>query len=167
MDYNNMKMRHSFLQFMKIGTLEEFSVLGVGSSDLSMEYSADEETYKWVTQKGGKTVTKGYEVTSGVEQYVHQDDPLFPAIDKLRRALATGSAANGQLINVFAYEVEDDQPTTAPAEQWDISISFETFGGSAEDPLTIGYTINYNGTPEAGTATIDYDLKTATFAETV
>ena len=166
LDYNKMEMRHKFLQFVKLTGMTDFSVLGVGSTDISMEYSADSETYKWVTQKGGKTISKGYEVTSGVEQFVHADDPLFEAIDKLRRRLATSDAV-GELINVFSYETEDDFPTTAPAEKWDISIEFTTFGGSSEDPLTIGYTINYNGTPEVGVATVDYDTATATFAEEV
>lgn len=167
MDYKNLKLRHEFLQFVKIGVSEVFNVLGVGSSDLSLEYSATSNTYKWVTQKNGKTVTTGYELTSGVEQYVHKDDPLFTAIDKLRRKLATGVEATGEILNVYVYEGVGEAPLTAPADKMDIGIEFNTFGGGSEDPLTIGYTINYNGTPVEGIATIDYDTQTATFAPTV
>src|SRR5690554_325190 len=165
LDYNKMEQRYKFLQFIKLGDMEAFKILGVGVSDLSMEYSGDEESYRWVTQKNGKTINRGYEVTSGVEQLVHSDDPVFSAIDAIRRKLGVGAEASGEIVNVFAYEEEDDFPTTAPAEKWDVSITINSFGGGAEDGLTIGYTINYNGTPVEGNATIDYEDKEATFTE--
>lgn len=167
MDYDKLVLRDKFLQFVKIGGMTAFGVLGVGSTDLSMEYSPESNTYKWVTQKNGKTITTGYEVSSGVEQFIHKDDPLFEEVDKMRRALATGSDAEGQIINVYIYEAVGELPTTAPADQTNISIEFSSYGGSSDDPLQIGYTINYNGTPKAGTATIDYDTNSATFLATV
>lgn len=164
LDYDNMKQRHQFLQFIKLKGMEEYSILGVGAEDIAIEYSADSETYKWVTMKNGKVVVRGYEVTSGIEQFVHSDDPIFPVIDGLRRKLAT-QEATGTILNVAVYMQEEERPTTAKAEEHDISIEFESFGGSSEDPLTLGYTINYNGDPRTGVATLDYEGKTATFEE--
>ena len=164
MDYSKMKLRHQLLQFVKLGEMEAYSILGVGSEDIAIEYSAQSNTYKWVTQKNGKTVTTGYEVTSGVEQFVHADDPLFVVIDKLRRSLATGTKATGSILTVALYLQDEEEPTTASADEQEISIEFNTFGGSSDNPLTIGYTINYSGDPTEGVATLDYEAKTATFA---
>lgn len=164
LDYDNMKQRHQFLQFVKIGDMEEYKILGVGAQDIAIEYSATTNSYRWVTMKNSKAVTTGYEMTSGVEQYVHNDDPLFKVIDELRRDLATTKAV-GSILNVALYLQEEDEPETASADEQDISIEFNTFGGSSEDPLTIGYTINYNGDPRKGVATLDYEEKTATFVK--
>lgn len=164
LDYDNMKQRHQFLQFVKIGEMEDYKILGVGSQDIAIEYSATTNTYKWVTMKNGKAVTSGYEMTSGIEQFVHSDDPIFKVIDDLRRELATSKAV-GTILNVALYLQEEERPTSASADEQDISIEFNTFGGSSEDPLTIGYTINYNGDPRKGVATLDYEEKTATFVK--
>ena len=163
-NYDGVKRRDQFLQFIKLGEMENYTILGVGSEEISLEYSAESNTYKWVTMKNGVTITTGYELTSGVEQFVHTKDPLFPVIDKLRRALATDKAT-GSILNVAVYLSEDEEPTTCPADEHDISIEFNTFGGSSDSPLTIGYTINYNGDPQEGVATLDYEGKTATFAK--
>ena len=164
MDYSKMKLRHQLLQFVKLGEMEAYSILGVGSEDIAIEYSAQSNTYKWVTQKNGKVITTGYEMTSGVEQYVHADDPLFSAIDKLRRSLAVGSKASGSILTVALYLQDEEEPATASADEQGISIEFNTFGGSSDNPLSIGYTLNYSGDPKEGIATLDYVAKTATFA---
>lgn len=164
-DFVKIQGRERFVQFIKIGAMEAYSILGEGSEDISIEYSAQSQTYKWVTQKNGKTVTTGYEMTSGVEQYVQTDDPLFTAIDGLRRKLATTTAI-GTILNVALYMGEEPALTGA-ADEHDISISFNQFGGSSDNPLVIGYTINYNGDPRPGVATLVPLTKSATFAPTV
>lgn len=166
MQYTDIVLRHQYIQFIKIGDMENFSIFGAGSEELNTDYEAEEFEFKAVTSKTAQSFPTGYTRNTSVEQVVFKDDPLFTAIDKLRRALALGTQASGKLISVYLYDVTTDAPTTAPADQDDVTIIFTGFGGASSDPISISYELKYTSTPIAGTATIDYTAQTATFAPT-
>lgn len=165
--YKDIVLRHQYIQFIKIGDMETYGVFGAGSEDLNTDYEAEEFEFKAVTSKTGQSFPTGYTRNTSVEQVVFKDDPVFTAVDALRRNLAIGSQASGKLISAYLYDETTELPTSAPADEDDISIVFTGFGGASSDPISISYEIKYTGTPVEGTATIDYDLQTATFVPTV
>lgn len=165
--YKDIVLRHQYLQFIKIGDMETFNIFGAGSEDLTIDYEAEEYEFKPVTSKVGQSFATGYNLNTAVEQVVFKDDPVFTAVDKLRRALAIGTQADGKLINAYLYDEETDLPTSAPADEYDVSIRFTGFGGASSDPVSISYEVRYSGLPVEGTATIDYETQSATFAPTV
>lgn len=147
--------RERFVQAIKIGKLTDFKLFGFGVEDASITYDTDEETVKWVTQKSGSTINKGYTLTTGVDQVVYTDDPLFEEIDEIRRKQIIGENAQGQLLNINLYDSDDEQPESVSGELFNIEIVANEFGG--QDDLSIGYTINYQGSPKLGTVAIDYE----------
>ncbi|WP_300733624.1 hypothetical protein [Pseudomonas sp.] len=157
MAFQKSQGRERLLQAIKIGALEEYTLFGWGVQEASIEYEADEETLKFVTQKSGMTENKGYTLSQSVEQMVYTDDPLFPVLDKIRKEQGIGAKASGQLITINLYESDVEQPASVSGEEFNIGITITSFGGSAEDKLGIGYTINFNSSPKAGTVAITYD----------
>ena len=158
--------RERLLQAIKLGTLEEYTLFGWGVQEASIEYEADEETLKFVTQKSGMTENKGYTLSQSVDQMVYTDDPLFPVIDKIRKEQGIGAKASGKLLNINLYDSDEEEPASVTGEEFDIGITITTFGGSAEDKLGIGYTINYNSSPKIGNVAITYKPLKFTFTET-
>lgn len=165
MNYKDIALRAEFLQFIKIGEMEGYKIEGVGVSDASIELSPNEVTNQWVTMRSSDTTVRSYQGTLPIEKTIYKDDPLFKEIFKLFRTRAVGAKATGKLIDAYAFEGVGEFPTTCPADEWNISIAFNGFGGGED--MSINYTINYNGDPKPGTATIDYEEFSATFAPTV
>ena len=155
--------RERFLQAIKLEGMEDFKLFGLGVQDATITYDADEDSVRYVIDKAGRTINKGYTLSTDVEQYVYKGDVLFNAIDKIRRNQEIGDKAGGELLNVNLYDSEDEQPANVTGDKFDISITVTSFGGSSEDPLSIGYTINYQGAPELGTVAITYGEDEPTF----
>lgn len=156
--------REKWAQAIKIGDLTEYSLFGWGVTDASQEYESDEETTKYVTQKAGMTINKGYTLTQGVEQTVYVDDPLFKVIDNIRKRQLLGEDASGKLLNVNLYDKPDeDKPALVSGEEFDISITINSFGGSSDDRLPISYTINLNGAPKIGNVALTWGADDITF----
>lgn len=164
--YLKSRQRDRFIQAIKIGTITDYKLFGWGVTDTGIEYESDEETKRFVTQKNGFTENKGYTLSSSVEQEVYVDDPLFPVIDNIRRRLLIGEGARGQMLNCNLYMQEAEQPATCTGEEFDISITINSFAGPAEDPLSISYTINYQGSPKIGNVALTYGEDEITFAFT-
>lgn len=156
-EYVQSKRRDQFLQAMKLGAVATYKILGWGATDIGIEYETDEETKKFVTQRSGHTTNKGYTLSSSVEQEVFTDDPLFAEIDKIRKNLTIGQGAKGKLLNVNLYDSELEQPASVSGEEFAIEVVVNSFAGPAEDPLSISYTINYQGSPVIGTVALTYE----------
>jgi hypothetical protein len=155
--------RERLLQAIKIGSLTDYVEFGWGVTDASIEYESDEETLKFVNQKSGMTENKGYTLSQSVEQMVYTDDPLFAPLDKIRKEQSIGAKASGKLLNINLYDSDEEFPATVTGEEFDIGITITSFGGSSEDKLGIGYTINFNGSPTLGNVAIDYETNKFTF----
>lgn len=165
-NYDTLIRRDQLLQFVKIGDMEDYVVHGNGIEDLALAYDAETQDYKWVTSKAGSTEVISYSITMDQEQYVQKGNPVFDAINKLRKELATD--ASGKVLTVEMFEGDDPMKiTTAPAEEMDVGIQFSTYGGASSDPLTIGYTFTSKGSPRIGVATFNHegDTSTVTFQE--
>ena len=166
--YKDIVLRDKFLQFIKIGGAEAYTILGAGSEDLALDLEAEEFEFKPVTSKSGMSAVTGYNMSTSVEQVVFKDDLVFQEVFKLFRKQAIGSQAQGKIINAYLHDVTGEAPKTAiPADEFGVGIVFTSYGGASSDPISISYELKYSGQPVAGTATIDYEAKTATFTPTL
>ena len=166
--YKQVKKRADFAQFMKLQGVEAYTLWGFGVESSGISYDIDEEETQYVVQRAPFTVQNSMSLSQDVEEKVYVDNPLFKAVDEIRRTHGMNEKASGKLLNCNLYLEEDLQPATAPAEEYDIIISITGFAeGEASEPLSISYSISYQSEPTAGTATFDWDAKTVEFAKTV
>ena len=128
-----------FMDTTPKGETQTYARIGKGVSDLSIDYNAQTVTNQDIDQDSATTEVTGYQPSSGVTQYANKGDAVYDFINGLRRKRAIGADGITTLLNVDIYEKQE------------IAISIDSYGGSAEDPLTIGYTISYRGDAEEGT----------------
>lgn len=146
--------RSQFYTFLNIGTTEtpDWAREGKFADDLTAQMNPQTTTTQDVTQDTADTDITGYQPSIGLSKSVSKTDPTFAYIDNIRRKRAILSDAYSQILNVDVFNENEDG--SYPAELQDISIQIDNFGGSASNPLTIGYTYNYRGDPVTGKATI-------------
>ena len=138
-----------FMDTTPKGETQTYARIGKGVSDLSIDYNAQTVTNQDIDQDSATTEVTGYQPSSGVTQYANKGDAVYDFINGLRRKRAIGADGITTLLNVDIYDEQQDGEYWA--EKQEIAISIDSYGGSAEDPLTIGYTISYRGDAEEGT----------------
>lgn len=146
--------RSEFYTFLNTGTTESPKWVREGkfASDMTAQMNPQTTTTQDVTQDTAETDITGYQPSIAVSKSVSKTDPAYEYINDIRRNRKILSEAYGQILNVDAFDKQSDE--SYPAELQNVSIQVDTFGGSASDPLTIGYTYNYRGDPILGKATI-------------
>lgn len=165
-NYDTIIRRDQLVQFIQLGKMKEYAVHGNGIEDLAMAYDATTQEFKWVTSKNGMEQVIDYKISLDQEQYVQAGNPVFKELNELRKALDTN--AKGKLLTVEFFKGEDPATvTTAPAEEMEVGLQFSSYGGSSDNPLTIGYTLTSIGTPKIGVATFVHEEEkvTVTFEE--
>lgn len=167
---NDVKAKRSdYYTFLNTGTADTPTWVREGrfASELTVQMNPQTTTNQDVTQDTAETDITGYQPSIGLSKSVSKSDPAFPFIDDIRRKRKILSDAYSQILNVDVFNKSEDG--SYPAEQQDVSIQIDSFGGSASDPLTIGYSYNYRGDPvtgkviiaENGTPTFTADTPTA------
>jgi len=140
-----------------------WNIIGEGHPNLSTSYNAETETQQWINQSTGSTTVKSYAPSIGTEQIAHVGDPVFDFVDKLSWDLAVGSDAETEYLEVRIYNAASPSATTYPARKSRVSISIDSEGDAATDPLSRSYNINFMGDPVYGT----FNPTAKTFTATV
>lgn len=128
---------------------------GVTTGAIGYNPKTTEETY--IHEDSATITVESYAPTMAVEAVAVSGDEVFDFIDGLRVARATLDAAETSIVNVWAYE--SGGPTAYPAEQQEVSIQIDEFGGDGGTAVKINYTINFIGDPVVGT----FNASTAAF----
>jgi hypothetical protein len=134
-----------------------YELLGEGITTGTINYNPQTTEEVYIHQASGTTQVESYKPTMPIEAEVKKGDPAFDFIETLRVARAVLSDAETDIVNVWLYET----PTAGayPAEQQNVSIQIDSFGGEGGKTAKINYTINFIGDPVAGT----FDPTTKTF----
>ena len=130
---------------------------GVTTGAIGYNPKTTEETY--IHEDSATITVESYAPTMAVEAVAVSGDEVFEFIDGLRVARATLDDAETTIVNVWAYE--SGGPTAYPAEQQDVSIQIDEFGGDGGTAVKINYTINFIGDPVVGT----FNASTSEFTE--
>lgn len=125
---------------------------GVTSGKINYNPKTSEETY--INEDSATITLESYAPTLPIEQTAKFGDPAFDFIDGLRVARAVLSAAESDIVNVWAYET--GAPPVYPAEKQAVSIQIDDFGGEGGVAAKINYTINFIGDPIPG----DFNITT-------
>ena len=140
-----------------------YALIGNGVTELSIDYGAQTKTEQYINADSATTEVTGYQPTAPVTMTAKKGDPVFAFVNELRKKRAILSDAYSDIVMADAYEVADaDDLTAIPAEKQPVSIQIGSYGGPAEEPLSIEYTINFRGDPTEGT----FDAKSKTFTAT-
>ncbi len=119
---------------------------GVASAKLGMNPETTKQTD--IDEDNARVSVDSYAPTLPIKQIAKNTDAVFEFIDNLRKTRAVNEDAETDIVLVDAYETGG--PTAYPAQQQDVSIQIDSFGGDGGKPIEIEYTINFNGDPVAG-----------------
>lgn len=157
--------RSGFMVFMNTATTSAsptYNLVGDGVTELSVDYGAQPKTEQYINADSATTEIVGYQPTVPVTMTAKKGDPVFEYVNTLRKKRAILSDAYTDIILADAYDVATAGDLTAiPAEKQPVSIQIGSYGGPAEDPLSIDYTINFRGDSVEGT----FNAKTKAFTE--
>lgn len=143
--------RSEFQTFLDItpSTTATYVLLGEGVTTGKLSYNPKtlEETY--IHEDSATITLESYAPTMPVEQTAISGDDVFDYIDELRIARAVLADAETHICNVWMYE--SGGPGTYPAEEQDVSVQIDDFGGEGGTAVKINYTLNFIGDPVPGT----------------
>ena len=158
--------RSRFMLFLNTTPKTEtatYNLIGNGVTELTIDYGAQTKTEQYINADSATTEVTGYQPTTPVTMTAKKGDPVFAFVNEIRKKRAILSDACSDIIMADAYDVADAKDLSAiPAEKQPVSIQIGSYGGAAEDPLSINYTINFRGDSEEGT----FDASTKKFTAT-
>ncbi len=154
--------RSAFKMFMNTtpgGEAGTYSIIGPGVTDLSISYNPQTSTEQYIHEDTATTEMTGYQPNAPVTAQAVKEDPTFEFINQMRKDLPIGSDAHTDVILVDVFGKQSSGAYEATKQP--VSIQIDSYGGSASDPLSIGYTINWRGSGTQGS----FDPDTKTFTE--
>lgn len=151
--------RSTFKTFINVGTGQapDYALLGEGVTSAEIQYNPQTVEEIYIHQDSGTTEIESYRPTMPVEMSCVAGDDVFDFVDGLRKARAVLGDAKTDIVNVWIYD--DEGVAGYPAEQQDVSIQIDSFGGAGGEVNKINFTINFLGDPVAG----EFDVDSGTF----
>lgn len=130
-----------------------WSLIGDGVTELSVSYNPQTNTEQYIHEDVARTTVTGYQPNVAVTAQAKKGDEVYDYINGMRKSLPIGDSAVSEVVLVDRYE--EDSGKGFPAQRQEVTIQLDSYGGAASDPLSIGYTINWNGVPEQGNFKVD------------
>ena len=155
--------RSEFATFLNTtpGGTAKYSRMGKGITSQTVAYNPSTTSETYIDEDSATTNVDSYSVNISTPQTCYAGEPIFEFIDGLRKTRATGSDCETDLLMVYIYDKNDSGSYSA--EKNKVVIQIDDFGGDGGASTVINYTINLNGDPVIGTATISDG--TVTFTE--
>lgn len=140
-------------------TTESWDLIGEGVTELTIAYNPQTSTEQYIHEDTATTELTGYQPNAPVTSQAVPGDAVYDFVNDIRKNLYIGSDAHTKVLLWDIY----DKPTGSvyPVTKQPVSIQIDSYGGSASDPLSIGYTINWRGSGVKGT----FNPETKTFTE--
>lgn len=154
--------RSAFKLFMNTTpkeTAATYGIVGPGVTELSVAYNPQTSTNQYIHEDVANTDLTGYQPNAPVTGQAVPGDTVFDFIKEMKDDLPIGSDAYTDVVLVDVFDTATGG--AYPATKQPVSIQIDSYGGSATDPLSIGYTINWRGTGVKGT----FNPSTKTFTE--
>lgn len=154
--------RSAFKIFMNTTPKEtsaSYSIIGPGVTELSIAYNPQTSTNQYIHEDVANTDMTGYQPNAPVTGQAVPGDPVFDFVNEMRINLPIGSDAYTDVVLVDVFGKQSGGAYAAQKQP--VSIQIDSYGGSASDPLSIGYTINWRGSGVKGT----FNPETRTFTE--
>lgn len=127
--------------------------MGKGITEQTVAYNPSVTSETYIDEDAATSNVDSYSVNISTPQTCYAGEPVFEYVDGLRRSRAIGSDCETDVLMVYMYKAGTGENTYA-AEKNKAVIQIDDFGGPAGGGTTINYTVNLNGDPEIGTATV-------------
>ena len=146
--------RSEFATFLNTtpGSQATYSRMGKGITSQTVAYNPVTNSETYIDEDSATTNVESYGVNIATPQTCYAGEPVFDYIDSLRKKRATGSECETEILMVYIYDKQSDGSYSA--EKNKAVIQIDDFGGDGGNSTVINYTINLNGDPVIGTATI-------------
>lgn len=154
--------RSAFKMFMNTTPKEtsaSYNIIGPGVTELSVSYNPQTSTEQYIHEDTATTELTGYQPNAPVTGQAVSGDPVFDFINEMRLNLPIGSDAHTDVVLVDLFGKQSSGAYKASKQP--VSIQIDSYGGSATESLSIGYTINWRGSGVQGT----FNPDTKTFTE--
>ena len=154
--------RSEFAAFLNTtpGEAATYARMGKGITGQTIAYNPATTSETYIHEDAATTSVDAYAPSINTPQTCYAGEPVFEYVDGLRRARAVGADAETDILLVYLYSSEGSNAYAA--EKCKAAIAIEEFGGDGGAPTSITYTINLNGDPEIGTATVSEGTVTFT-----
>ena len=154
--------RSELAHFLKTGESTFDRIRKATSGTVNMNPQTTTEQY--IDEDSATTSVEGYQPSMEAPMTAYAGDPIFEYLLPLYNAHAIGASVESEYIEVHKFKsTTSNGATSYEAKKNKCAISISSFGGDAGAPVSLTFTININGDPTAGTATIDAATGQATF----
>lgn len=148
-NYTKIK-RSQFATFLNVGsvTTPDYARFGKGIADQEIDYGPESETNQWIHEDNPSTELNNYAPKFDTEQKTYLNEPIFEYMYEKMRARAVGTEAETDYLKVYMFKKLADG--VYEAEKCNCTVAISNFSGSS-----MSYSVNENGDPISGYATID------------
>jgi hypothetical protein len=151
----NKVKRSDLMAFLNTGTTDEpvWSRMGKGITSQVVSYNPATTSETYIDEDSATTNLDSYAVNISTPQTAYAGNAVFDYVDNLRQNRAVGADAQAEVLLVYAYA--KDGENKFKAERNNAVLQIDDFGGEGGGSVVLNYTVNLNGNPVLGTATIE------------
>lgn len=136
-----------------------YGLLGMGVTTGQIAMNANTTSEQYIHQTTAYNSIDSYAPTFAVTQTAYKGDAVYDYVFGLYINRATQSDAETSILNVYLAEPSNSGYL---AEEQKVAIEITNYGGDAGNPVSIEYSIHFNGNHTKGTATITDGVPTFT-----
>ena len=151
----NKVKRSDLMAFLNTGTADEpvWSRMGKGITSQVLAYNPATTSETYIDEDSATTNLDSYSVNISTPQTAYAGNAVFDFVDELRKTRAVGSDAQAEVLLVYAYDKAEGGGYRA--ERNNAVLQIDDFGGEGGGSVVLNYTVNLNGNPTFGTATVE------------
>lgn len=145
------KVKRSLVQhWLNTGTLLSpvWSQIGEGVTTGKITYNPKTADETYIHEDSATITMESYAPNMPIEATAIEGDAIFEFVDNIRKTRAVLSAAETEVVNVWAYKTPAGGYYRA--EKQSVSIQIDDFGGEGGAATKINFTLNYIGDPVVG-----------------
>lgn len=153
----------------------EWALLGDGFSELSQSFNAQTKDTQYINMDIGSTTVTGYKPTMSFScEYTGTQESATSAytldratayLDSIRYAGKVGTQVRLAHVDVFTGTYDETNGwENCKTQIWRANIQIDSYGGTAEDPITIEGQLNCEGEPTLTTGTVSKNKRSITLA---
>lgn len=126
-----------------------WELVGDGVTEMSVAYNPQTTEVTYVNQDSGTTDVESYKPTIAAPMTAISGDPIFEFVDGLRIGRKVLSDCETDCLMVYLYKEAPEGKY--PAERNRCSVQIDEFGGAGGESAKLNFTLNLQGSAEAGT----------------
>ena len=153
-------LRHNVVSYIDTSSTAtpSYKLLGLGVTTGNIEMNANTTTEKYIHEASAYNSIDSYAPSMAITQTAYKGDEVYDYVFDMYINRKTGRDCETTMLNIYLKEQESSN--VYKAEKQAVAIEISSYGGDAGAPVSIDYTIHFNGDNEVGTATISDNVPT-------